>query len=1582
MATFQQLIQQARDNLTVKRDQGTAFELIVKSYLQNEPAYKQRYDKVWMLSEVPEEYGISHKDTGVDLVARNRSTGTLTAVQAKFYTGRVDKGSIDSFISECGKNYYSDGLLVATTDIWSANALGAFQNLTKPIELITLKQLENAHINWQLFDFHKANTDLTKKKKKLRHYQQDAVHNAVIHYRNHDRAKMILPPGSGKTFTALKIAEALMEDRKQDEFKVLYLVPSIQLLSQTLFSWAADVSDGIEFQPFSIVSDRKATKKKTKDDESDLTASDIGFPATTDVHQFVHNYDSLSNPKGKRLITVFSTYQSIEVIHEAQEQGFPFFDLIVADEAHRTTGAKALNEPSVFTYVHDNDHVKSDLRLYQTATPRIYSETAKKKATEMSVVISSMDDEAIYGKEIYRLSFGRAVDLGVLSDYKVSVLAVSDSFINRRMQNILSSNDQLNVDDIGKIIGVWNAMVKRNGLNGAIMGPPMKRAIAFTDTIKHSKIIANEFNHVVNDYLQDVAEDSFSVKVRHADGTYNAMEKAEAISWLSDDIDNNEAHVLSNVRFLTEGIDVPNLDAVIFFSPKKSQVDIVQAVGRVMRKAPGKDYGYIILPVVINAGKDPSTVMDNDKKYKEVWQVLNALRSTDERFDAEVNKLQLNKKKSGKINFIGVNTTPGSAITEEESDTGTSAPQKDEGVQQSYLDEWRYMEKAFYGRVVEQVGNRRYLEDWSKDVADIAKRHIQRINDLIDTNTEACNAFKKYLKSLQYNINKTIDQEQAVEMLSQHLITQPVFESLFAGSNFVKENPVSKAMNEVVDVFNQYGFDREQEALKPFYDSVRLRASEIDNADAKQQIIITLYDKFFRTGFKKTTEQLGIVFTPIEVVDFIVHSVDDALRKYFDTTLAGENVHILDPFTGTGTFITRTLYYLKNMMDRGEITYADIVRKYTQELHANEIMLLSYYIAAVNIENVFDEINGPENGYLPFEGIVLTDTFESTEIGDTEIFDEVLSENNARLKKQRKQPITVITSNPPYSVGQKNANDNNQNVHYNILEEKIKNTYVKHSSSVLNTGLYDTYVKAFRWASDRLGEKGIIGFVTNGSYIDSNSTVGLRYCLNREFNHLYIYNLRGNQRTSGELSRKEGGKIFGSGSRAPIAISILIKDGSNQHEIFYHDIGDYLSREEKLKILVDTQSINHVQWDIIHPDNNNDWINQRDPNYQKYTIIGDTNHSADGIFKNNAPGIQTNRDVWVIGFNRKNVCNNVKKLIDHYNSEREKLKEDSNYHYNRDPKYIKWTRKLEKKLKDNTSINFDDKHIVLSMYRPFTKKTLYYDELLTESPGKYYDEFGENNFVIYSSGRHSTKQFSALCVNCFPDYQLSMNGQGFMRYDNEVPDIPLLDGQAKVNTDNSNINQTFADKIGLSQDDVFAYVYGVLNSTQYQGKYQNDLKKDLARIPILKQKEKYVEIGKKLMNLHLNYESVPAYPGVNIQMSDNPSYRVEKMRFGKKRDPESGKKVNNRSVIVFNDDITISEIPDKAYDYIVNGKSAIEWIMDQYQIKTDKASGITDDPNAYSDNPKYIFNLLLSIINVSVQTVDLVHQLPELEVAE
>ncbi|WP_285816633.1 type ISP restriction/modification enzyme [Lactobacillus taiwanensis] len=1566
MATFEELIEQVNDNLDKQRDRGTAFEKMVVAYLKNEPTYKQKYEDVWMLNEVPEEYHISKKDTGVDIVAKDYD-GNLTAVQAKFYKGKIGKSEIDSFVAGTAKDAYSAGMVVSTIDEWNKNAQATLENTTKPFTRIGLNQLKHANFDWEKFSFAKENKNLSvKKPKKLRPYQEKAINNAVNYFEDHDRGKLIMAPGTGKTFTSLKIAEAEMRKQKKQDFKVLYLVPSIQLLSQTLFNWNDDVSEDIHMTSLSVVSDRKANKKKSTNDD-DLGAIDIGFEPTTNAEDLVNHYKLIQEHKlPNNMTVVFSTYQSIDVIKEAQKNDFPEFDLIVADEAHRTASSYAEREgDSPFTEIHSNNHVKGKLRLYQTATPKIYDQSSKKKAKENSIVVASMDDKDIYGEEIFRLGFGDAVAQGYLTDYKVSVLAVDESYINKDMQRLLSADNDLKVDDIGKIIGVWNAMVKRNGVTGEITGAPLKRAIAFTDTIKHSKTIANEFNQVVNEYLDTQSTESFKVDVHHADGSFNAMEKETEISWLGDkNIEKNQARILSNVRFLTEGIDVPNLDGIIFFSPKKSQVDIVQAVGRIMRKAEDKDYGYIILPIVVAKGVNPNTVLDNNKQYKQVWQVLNALRSTDERFDAEVNTLDLNKKKSGRINFIGIDSSPDSPVTED-------TTEEEQSEQLELPLDWKEMQNAFYGKVVQKVGDRRYLEDWSKDVAEIAQMYQRRINDLIESNQGAKIAFDKFLKSLRFNINDSVDQEQAVQMLAQHLITEPIFDALFGEYDFVRNNAISKSMNEIVAAFNVFGFKKEQESLKPFYESVKLRASGIDNIQGKQKFIIQLYNNFFKTAFSKVTESMGIVFTPVEVVDFIVHSVDWALKKYFNKSLASENVHILDPFTGTGTFITRTLYYLKQQMDEGKITYDDILRKYMHELHANEIILLSYYIAAINIEAVFDEINGPDEGYRPFEGIVLTDTFESTEREET-LDDDMFGTNNERLKKQQEVPITAIISNPPYSVGQKNANDDNQNMHYPKLESRLKDAYVDNVNIQNKNSLYDSYFKAFRWASDRLGKKGIIGFVTNGQYIDSRSAEGFRKSLYKEFNHLYIFNLRGNQRTQGEQSRKEGGKIFGSGSRTPVAISILVKDESDKHEIFYKDIGDYLSRDEKLEIIKNTDSVENIGEVKLQPDSNNDWINQRDPNYDKYISL--FNKDEEAIFNDKTTGITTGRDFWVTGFSRSATEKNSNRLVHNFNEELslKNINKDK-FEVNNDPKYIKWDDNLLKLLNKNVTIKFNSKMLHTYLYRPFTKKWIYYDTNVVQRARKFKDIIISNNYpLLYMTGT-GAKYFSVIASNMMVDKGLMSSGQGYFEYLKD--DKTLFDGNV------INLNTKILKKLGVPEENYLFYIYALFHDKKFIEKYSNNLTKEVPRIPKLKNKNEYIEIGKNLMDLHLNYEEVPAYEKVNIKYQGTPDYKVEKMKFAKKRNSE-GKLEKDKSTVIFNDTITIENIPEKAYEYIVNGRSAIEWIMDQYQVKTDKKSGITDDPNDFSDDPKYIFNLLLSIINVSVQTVDLINQLPKLEIEE
>ncbi|RXI20942.1 DEAD/DEAH box helicase [Pediococcus pentosaceus] len=1570
--TFNDLIEQINQAAgDVQRERGTLFEKLVLAYLKHEPTYKALYQNVWLLSDVPDDYGISKKDTGVDLVAEQKN-GDLVAIQAKFYTHKVGKDSINSFVAELGKSYYQHGLIVSTVDEWNSNARETIEQNEKGIEIIGLSDLRNSQIDWSQFNFERPEKVTIKKPKQLRDYQQTAKENALNHFKEHDRGQLIMAPGTGKTFTSLKIAEALAK-AQSTPFKVLYLVPSIQLLTQTLRGWNNDTE--LTMTSMAVTSDRDASRGT--DGNEDIKAADIGYPATTSSQKILQNWRDFEEGQPTDMVVIFSTYQSIDVIGEAQKKGLPEFDFIISDEAHRTTGAhESTKEASIFAKVHSNHNVQGLKRMYQTATPKIFGESAKRNAKEKSILLASMDDESKYGAVFFRMGFGQAVSHGILTDYKVMVLAVDEAAIQKDMQRTLADPENgLNIDDVGRIVGIWNGMMRRNGYKNPVKnspydGAPLERAIAFTRTIEESKKVSDQFEKVVNDYIGNaVDEQSVHLSMRHADGKMNALQKGEILDWLADpNKPADEARIVSNVRFLTEGIDIPTLDAVIFLSPKKSQVDIVQAVGRIMRKAEGKDYGYIILPIVIPADETPETILDNNKNYETVWQVINALRSVDERFEAMIDKLNMAKPKQLKV--IGVGSAP-DQMNDRESNTDIANPVR---VQTELNLEWDKFEGAIFGKIVQKVGDRKYLENWSQDVAKIAKRQISWIkNKLSDKKDPISLEFKKFVSSLQHNINQNIDENDAAEMLSQHLITKPIFEALFEEYSFVNQNPVSQAMESIVSELEKAGFAKEQENLEPLYESVRMRAEGIEKAEDKQKIIVTLYDKFFKTAFKATTEKLGIVFTPIEVVDFIVHSVDDVLKKHFGKSLASQGVHILDPFTGTGTFIVRTLTYLKEQMDAGEISLADITRKFTQELHANEIVLLSYYIAAINIEATFDEINGDEEGYVPFEGIVLTDTFESTETGDT-LDDDYFGTNDERLKRQQEVPITAIIGNPPYSKIKSTANDFTGVQNYPKLDDSIKNTYAKETDATLKNSLQDSYIRALRWSTDRLAENGVIGFITNNGYIDSPSLNGVRRVLQQEFNYIYIIDLKGAVRgLSPEAVKRQGKNIFD--IMTGVAIVLLIKDGSNRHEIRYHDIGDNQSKNEKLDILA-RHTLNDIEFKYIVMDENGDWINQRDKRYDEYISLND---SSEGIFINKLVGFNTNRDFWAFNFSRKSVTDNIERMISNYSSEIIRLAniidgEKRLSKLNSSEDYISWSSGLKNKFIKSEKITMNKEAIMLTQAKPFTKKYVYYDRSLVERPGKFDKLLEPNGLLLYTPGPGGSKTFSALIARG----PVNLQGFGFASKTQTYPF--KIKSTGFISKNNYNLTSNSKNYFKLGDEELIYYVYAVLNSNEYKSKYEDELYKTIPRIPLLKYKEKYVEIGRKLADLHLNYEDQPIWDGVEVEIS-KPDYRVKKMKHPKMRNVQ-GKLVPDNTKIIYNESITIKNIPEQAYDYVVNGRPAIEWIIYQYQVNTDKKSGITDDPNDFSDDPKYILNLLLSVITVSMRTLELIDELPEFEVEE
>lgn len=1579
--TITELLEELRGLFGNERDKGTAFEKLIKMFLESEPKYWNTLSNVWTWKDFP--YRDDVGDIGIDLVAKTY-TNEYWAIQCKFYDEEhiISKEDVDTFLASSSKMFYVDGkptkysyrLIASTTDKYNKNAEIELRNQDPQVGRLGIADLLESQIDWKKYSLMSKKMEI-KDKKSPRKHQIDAISDVLDGFKNYDRGKLIMACGTGKTFTSLRIAEEQLNGKGN----VLFLVPSIALASQSLTEWSAQCRYG--FDAAVVCSDNKASKGEN--------SIELGFPSTTDVTRLKEWYNIVSN-NDRPLNFIFSTYQSIDVVSRFQKETGLEFDLIICDEAHRTTGVTLSDEDeSSFVKVHDNDFIKAKKRLYMTATPRIYADTAKMKADEANAYLCSMDDENKYGPEFHKLGFGDAVKYGLLTDYKVLVLAVDEEYVKKELQDLLiDENHELKLEDSVKIMGCWNGLSKISLFDDQtsfLTDPqPMKRAVSFCNTINDSKKIVEMFKiiqeHVKGNKYSTDTEKLVNISIEHVDGTFNALEKKDKINWLKDNIKDGNCRILTNARCLSEGVDVPALDAVMFLNPRSSMVDIIQSVGRVMRKAEGKKYGYVILPIGVSANENPEDALDNNVKYKIVWQVLQALRAHDDRFNNTINKIELNKKKPDQIEVVGVGSfkkqdSDNGVKTKKVIDTGEIREKVQLELDLKNFDEWK---ENIYSKMVKKVGSRVYWETWAKDIAEIAATHIERIKILLNSgNKEIDDSFDEFLVGLRLNLNDSIAREDAIEMLAQHLITKPVFDALFEGYEFVKNNPVSQTMQKMMDVLDRQQLDSEKEKLQKFYDSVKERASGIDNAEGKQKIILELYEKFFKTALPKEVEKLGIVYTPTECVDFIINSVEYLMNKEFGKSLSDHGVHIIDGFTGTGTFIVR-------LLQSGIIKKEDLLYKYTNDIHANEIVLLAYYIAAINIEETFHELTNNEI-YIPFDGIVLTDTFQLYEdYNENEwtkkINDLALPENSERAKKQRDLPITVCIGNPPYSIGQKSANDDAGNLHYEKLDKRIAESYAKNSKANLKKGLYDNYIRAFKWASDRVQENGIVSFITNGSFIDNQGMDGFRKCLQNEFTSIYVFNLRGDQRTQGETSRREGGKIFGSGSRTPVAITCLVKNSDKQKDnyIHYYDIGEYLTREQKLKIIYEKGSIENINWNSIIADENNDWINKKSNRFSSFIEMG--NKNGKGVFLDYVIGMSTNRDSWVYNFDKEKLNNNVSTMIDFYNNQIEYFKQNNNYIYDNDK--ISWSDGLKTKCKKGQLIESNSSSIVTALYRPFCKQLLYKLDSIIERPGRLGDYFIKDNIAIAVQGIGSKKEFSCLVVNSIAGLDTVEKGQYFPRYKYIVNKDDNLFSKSDEFIKESNITQHLHKLISkkynteVSDDDIFYYIYGILHSNKYCLKYDADLKKSLPRIPIIEKYEEFLEFskcGKKLANLHLNYEKVKPYSKCNITAYTDASYKVNKMKFTRKGD---------KSSIDYNDRITISNIPLKAYEYVVNGKSAIEWIMERYAVTTDKKSGIVNDPNDWCkevNDEKYIFNLLLRIINVSIQTVDIVNSLPKLD---
>ncbi len=1551
-----ELIKEKLHAIPNQRHKGSLFEKISKQFLLEHDSANE-YESIdlwydWKLRG-------NECDKGIDIVITTSNKEHI-AVQCKFHQNSISLNDISTFLTQLqsgvGEVRFKKGIIISTSHLTS-NALKAIEQIRSTgmgidIDEITEEDFIYSQIDWEKFDPTKTEGELPLcDKKKPRSHQTEAI-NATKEYFSdpkNTRGKLIMACGTGKTYTSLKIMEAL------DPKITLFLAPSIALLSQTFREYAQEKSE--PFYASIVCSDDKVGKSKNEDND-DIKFSELPIKASTRLEDILSVYEK-AQKENKRFI-IFSTYQSALRIKEAQEAGLNGIDLIICDEAHRTVGAmyssNERDDKNAFTLCHSDENIKATKRLYMTATPKVYSESSKAKAKESDNVIYSMDDEEIFGEEIYTLNFERAIALDLLTDYKVIILAVRSenlsgvtNSVNKKISQLEAKGTKLdkkliNNEFVCKIVGTHKGLAKQdlivldeknkedNDLKNKADAFVSQRAISFCKSIQTSKNIKDSFETIMQCYDEELKKKSFKnlkISIDHVDGTMNCKERLDKLEKLNK-FEPNTCKVLSNARCLSEGVDVPALDSVIFFDGKSAMVDIIQAVGRVMRKAKNKKRGYIILPIALEESEiENLDEAVNNTNFKNIWKVIKALRSHDPSLVDEATFKE-------KIKIFG-------------SDDGDSKKQDEKTLFDAIL--LQDLADAVYNVMPTKLGDRNYWENFAKKTGNIVRTLNNRLKMIFEKNPEI---FDNFLTSLRDNIHQNIKEEEALDMITSHVITKPIFDAIF-GDNI--QNPIAKALDKMVLKLSDLGLEGETKDLKNLYESVKTEAARAKSQKSQQELIKNLYNTFFKEAFKKQSEKLGIVYTPIEVVDFILRVTNGILKKHFNTDFNDKNITIFDPFTGTGSFIARLLSKENNL-----ISDEALKEKFQKNLFAFDIVLLSYYIALINITQA---AQNRDSSLKNFKNIALTDSLDYLEEKSTKGVIpgfEDLKENQEIKTTMEKKNIRVIIGNPPYSAGAKSENDNNQNLSHPKLEKWVYETYGKNSTAKVGQTTRDTLIQSMRMASDVVKDRGVIGFVVNGGFIDSKSADGFRKCVAKEFSHLYALNLRGNARTSGEERKKQGDGIFDSGSRATVAIVFFVKDeNAPNHTIFYYEVGDGLKREAKLNLLAGFENLESVPFKEIVPNDKGDWINQRNDGFEKLIPLKRDPKLKifDTIFDLNSNGVVSGRDPWVYNFSPNALMQSVQNCIDTYNADLKRFNEVFREAFKQRTKGVKagdlyknlndkeittdktkisWTGDLKNKLINNKNLpESSEERIRLALYRPFNKQWLYWDKDLISRQGRFSKIFPDKSAqnVVINTG--ISKAFSALISSEIPCFDLLFHNQAYplYYYDDLGNRYNAISGYAL------NLFRRHYKDDSIVEEEIFYYIYAIFHHKGYLEKYKNSLAKEAPRIALSEDFKELSVLGKELAELHLNYENGEMHTSVKHNLLENAEvegyYDVVQMKKDKKGDR-----------IQYNHHITITQIPKKAFDYVVNGKSAIDWVIERYQKTMDKESLIENNPNDYA----------------------------------
>jgi predicted helicase len=1517
-------------------EKGRLLEVATKLYLQ-EQGFKTYLWQEWALQK-----GLSLQDTGIDLVAEK--DGDLYAVQCKNWDRAVSWRDVGTFVGSLLRKDLNlkGGFLVAKSI--SKEVEREIERLGKTIITVSADDLN------EYLDQAKALLEgkpLIKEKKQLRPYQEQAIQSVLEGFRFHDRGKLIMPPGTGKTLVALRIAESFGVGKL-----ILFLCPSIALLDQSIKAWFRDSE--LPIHAYAVVSDRGVGR----DDELN-SRSLLSFPATTSAEELLRAF----RLEEDKLNVIFSTYQSLDVIKTAQQNGLPEFDLIICDEAHRTAGVSKREETN-FKLVHSNENIKGKKRLYMTATPKVFDvekEERERIEEENLVKIFDMSDEEIFGPTFFEYSFRKAIEEGYLSPYRIVVMTVDKKEVQEKLYEYLMSQDSLSIDDTTKLVGLGK-LIKGEVLNedGTPLNLSIKRGIVFVNRVSKSKQVAEDFEAVFREYFgtQSPAE------VQHIDGNMSVFDKRSKINWLRQG--GEKSHVLTNAKVLTEGIDVPALDFVAFFDPKESVVDIIQALGRVVRKAENKEFGLVFIPLVVSTDRENIDEQIERTSYKTLWQVLNAVASLDSAFQSQIRVILI--EDGNRTREIDSNREQVVIL-----DRGNTQASLFEPIRK-YLST-KIVRSFRLGAI--------FLRDWAQETAKTAKDLKDHVQIALEKDLSFRQKFEELRRALSTLLNESISDQDAINLIVQYILTKPIFDAVFE-----HKSQVDEILDSIFEYFKHFLQNNIRE-LDKFYEQVQAKASGLRNEEERQEFLRHLYTNFFSVAFKETTDEVGIAYTPVPLVSFIVKFVNYLVQKHFGKTLDDEGVVILEPFAGMGTFISIAI----ENMDPQKLE-EKLQRK---EIWANEILLLPYMAMVKNIESTIARKTGK---HLPFETALWTDSFSLMEKLYEKLSPKLPMIIPEKFKElidaQLKAKVNVIISNPPWRAGRENEHEGRQNVRYRNLRGRIEQTYVRHARRLgakLVNSLYDTYIQALRMASDRI-EEGVIGFVLNNGWLKGLAGRGVRKALSEEFAEVYVYDLKGDARTRGEEWRRQGDKIFDSQSRAGVCLLFLVKrkDKKEPAKIHYKAVKDYAEKEEKFAELREwEEKPDQIPWQEIQPNQRHDWVDQGEEEFESFVKLGDKENRNDiRVFNEYSSGLNTSRDIYVYNFSRDDLKKHMERLIDTFNEHLERVwngeitPDNVEEKIEKDQRKIKWDGTLKGclfRLGENQKFKAD--RVFSAFYRPFVPMQVYFDRVFNNSvyllPSIFPTPDAEN-LVIVITAPGKGGEFNAAIADRMVDYHYMPQTAIFPLYIyTEAKTLYGITLQKQYNITDQTLRlfQKALNDTTITKEDIFFYVFGVLSTPSYVERFKNNLSKELPRVPILDSFWEISKLGRELAEVQLAYqryvwavvmkeekEELPEYSNLTITADENALKEyVERVRLDKE----------NREITI-NGKVKVQGIPEFALECKVGNYPPIRWVSEYLVREEDKDTGIVWDPRIKVEE---FVDIVKKLIAFSGRCLEIKEQLKE-----